>query len=146
MAANPIRIEPDGSKDLGPCDCCGDMTRRIWGYVYRDGSAEASYFVEWTTQKLSKHGAHFDLILGLWGDGTSSRDRFAVSVAFRRGAKGPEFMVIDAPGRAIAKSPLVGKALTRAEVVGTPVARRAFEIIDQIGIQDPRLAEWSTSA
>ncbi|MCC6738705.1 MAG: hypothetical protein IT452_06640 [Planctomycetia bacterium] len=117
------------------------MTHRVWGLVHRGDCAEASYFVEWTVGKVPTHGAHFDLILGLWGDGTTSRDRFAVSVAFRRGPQGPEFMVIDAAGRAIAGSQLVGTAMSRAQVIGTPVAARVFEVLDQIWLQDERIVE-----
>lgn len=141
MTLSQVRVETTGATDIGPCECCGDTTHRVWGLVYRDDNAEASYFVEWTRGQVSTHGAHFDLILGLWGDGTTSRDRFAVSVAFRRGPRGPEFMVVDAAERAIASSPLVGTAMARAQVIGTPIAARVFEVLDQIWLQDRRIAE-----
>ena len=41
-------IEIGGSKDFGPCDCCGNASRTVWGYISRGGDAEAVYFVQWT--------------------------------------------------------------------------------------------------
>ena len=56
-------------------------------------------------------------------------------------------MVIDAETRPVADKSLVGKALRRDEVIGTPIAENAFAIVDAILAQDKRVAElpggWS---
>jgi len=62
-----LSIEPAESRDFGPCPCCGDMSRSVWGYVYSGDAAYAAYFVHWTLGQVSKHGAHIDLIVGRWG-------------------------------------------------------------------------------
>jgi hypothetical protein len=139
-------IELAGSKEMGPCECCGTDTRRVWGYVHRGMEPEAAYFVEWTLGKVDGHGAHFDLIVGQWGDGTGPSDKVAVSLEFRRTERGPEFMVIDAGSRRIAENELAGRALSRAEVIGTPLAQDVFGIVDAIWLRDGRISEVTGAA
>jgi len=136
-----ISLEPTGSRDCERCECCGERSRTVWGLAWRDGAALASYFVHWTLGKVGEHGAHFDLILGLWGDHTTRADRYAVSLEFRRTSKGPAFMVIDAPNRPVAQSDLVGRALRRDEIVDTTFATDAFALVDAIWLQDRRIGE-----
>lgn len=46
--------------------------------------------------------------------------------------------MIDAAPRKFAKNPLVGAALGRDEVVGTPLADSVFGIFDAVLLQDAR--------
>lgn len=137
-------LEIDGSKDFGNCGCCGNTSRTVWGYVSRGDVGEAAYFVQWTVGAVDQHGASFDLIVGKWG-GAPASERCGVSVAFRRMPTGPGFMIIDAETRPIAQNENVGTCLRRDEVVGTPLAKQVFDILDTICIQDPRIAELLTS-
>jgi hypothetical protein len=137
----PLRIEPTGAKDFGPCECCHRDTRRVWGYVHGVGRIEAAYFVEWTLGGVREHGAHFDLIVGRWGEGAERAERVAVALELRVLDSGPAFMVIDAARRAFSRSDLVGRALSREEVVGTPLARHVFDIVDAVWLQDRRVVE-----
>lgn len=134
-------IEIGGSNDSRPSDCCGNASRTVWGYISSGGDAEAVYFVQWTMGAVDLHGANFDLIVGTWGEGATASDRQAVSLAFRRMPSGPSFMVIDSDGRPVRYNANVGTCLRRDDVVGTPVAKQAFEIVDAIWLQDERIAE-----
>jgi hypothetical protein len=110
-------INPDDQRTFGPCECCGNMTRRVWGYVNQGEATIATYFVEWTPGHVEK-SANFDLILGKWGPDADPKDRKAVAVVFRQLETGPAFMVLNAAGRPIAVSPLVCEALNRQRVIG----------------------------
>ena len=139
---NDLRLEifPDNQKTFGPCDCCGEMTSRVWGYVYQGNDALAAYYVEWTPGHDGKQ-ANFDLIIGIWGEDTSASDRQAIAVEFRKLDTGPAFRVIDTKYRAVSKSALVGMALDRESVIGTPFATQSFAICDLIYLEDPRISE-----
>jgi predicted outer membrane lipoprotein len=141
-----LRIEVSGSQDVGLCECCGAASRTVWGYVYRGDDAEAAYFVQWTLGQVLRHGANFDLIVGKWGEGADRNDRGAVSLEFRRADSGPAFMIIDSIHRPVGSSDLAGRSLARSEVMGTPLATAAFEIVDAIWLQDERIAEIVNSA
>ena len=136
-----ITIEPAGSSDFERCECCGDSSRTVWGFVHRDGEAHAVYYVHWTLGKVAERGAHFDLILGRWGDAATRSERYAVSLEFRHTEGRPGFMVIDATERASKHQALVARGLRRNEVLGTEVAARAFEVIDAVWLGDERIAE-----
>ena len=136
-----LSIEANDSNDFGPCECCGAMSRTVSGFVHCGDEAQAAYLVQWTLGQVERHGANFDLIIGKWGDAADSKDRCAVSLELRRTSTGPAFMVIDSGNRPAASSDLVGKALAREEVIGTPFAEQAFELVDVIWLQDARIAE-----
>jgi hypothetical protein len=134
-------LEPAGSSDFGPCPCCGNNSRRVWGHVYSGKAAVAAYFVHWTLTRVRDHGANFDLIIGKWGKGATARDRVLVALAYRLQDDGPSFMVIDAADRPAATSDLVSRALTREEVIGKPIAKDAFDMVDVILARDERVGE-----
>jgi hypothetical protein len=141
MPSQTITLEPAGANDAGPCDCCGTMTRTVWGYLYDAGAPLAAYYVHWTPGRID-HGAQFDLVMGKWGDQASPKDRSVVSVAFRRAPTGPQFMVTDAAGRpAATPGVLADTALRRDQVIGTPLAPAVFAMLDTIWLHDPRIAE-----
>jgi hypothetical protein len=126
--------------EFGPCPDCGQQTKRVWGYVYRDDAAVAAYFVEWTPSHV-QGDAVFDLIIGAWGEGAGPEQRKAVSVAYRVLQTGPSFMVQDANARKIGSSSLISEALDRDSVIGRPIAEEVFAICDAVYVGDPRIAE-----
>jgi hypothetical protein len=136
-----ITIEPTGTNDTGVCDCCGNSSRCVWGWARADKRCLAAYFIHWTPGHVPDQGAHIDLILGEWGEAATSERRIALTIAYRLSDTGPSMMVIDADGRDISQSSLVGKALRRYEVIGTPLAQEAFAIVDAVLAQDRRIAE-----
>ena len=142
MPPPPITVETDGGHDSGPCECCGNMSRIVWGWLGEGDVTIAAYSVHWTLGRVDDHGANFDLIVGKWGDDSRPEDRFVVAVALRWMPGGPQFMVIDADGRpaALAKD-VAATAKRRDEVIGTPLAPRVFAMLDAIWLGDSRIGE-----
>ncbi|MEM6477289.1 MAG: hypothetical protein AAF687_14120 [Pseudomonadota bacterium] len=133
-------VEPTNESG-GHCDCCGNQTRTVWGFVHKGDETVASYVVQWTVGKsIEDHPANFDIILGGWGEGSRNHDRRAISMIHFENADGPQVSVIDAADRPIGASELIGSALKRSEVIGTPLAQQAFAIFDAVIVQDKRLA------
>jgi hypothetical protein len=139
-------IEPTGQKDAGPCKCCGNISRCVWGFVHGSEGAVAAYFVHWTVGRVSDHWPNFDLIIGRWGEGATAEDRCMVALEYRMLDNGPAFKIIDPEDRPSATSELVGRALPRAEVVGKPIAAKAFAIVDAVLAQEDRIAELLVKA
>jgi hypothetical protein len=139
IAPLTLRINPEDQKSFGPCECCGEMTSRVWGYVNRLDEGVAAYFVEWTPGHEDGQ-TNFDLIVGKWGEGAGPSSRRAISLEFRNLPTGPAFMVIDASSRPVSRSTLTSNALRREDVIGTSVASDVFAICDVIFVDDPRLA------
>jgi len=139
-----LRVEPGSSND-GFCACCGDTTRTVNGFISTPEAPIAAYFVSWTLGAVASHGAAFDFIIGSWGEGTSSEDRAAVSLELQIIDAQPQFMVRDAANRPAASSELVSRALSRAEVIDTPLATQVFNLVDAVWLHDVRLAELSAA-
>jgi len=135
-----LEFDSTNECELGPCPDCGQKTKRIWGYVYRDDAAMAAYFVEWTPSHAQRD-AMFDLTVGTWGEGAGPEQRKSVSLAYRVLQTGPSFMVQNANARKIGSSSLVSQALDRNDVIGQPIAEKVFAICDAIYIGDPRISE-----
>jgi hypothetical protein len=134
-----LEIFPSDHREFGPCECCGNMTHRVWGWIYSGESARAAYFVEWTPHTPVIE-ANFDLIIGRWGDDTSANDQVSVALEFRKLATGPAYRVIDAVNRSYAKNDLVGRALAREDVLQSSSRNEVFACCEVIYEEDPRLA------
>ena len=140
-----LQVEQTGNKEFGPCSCCGNMSRTIWGFVHSHNSTLAAYFVQWTLNN-PQHGANFDLIVGAWGKGTDAQDRKAVSLEYRVIEHRGEFMVIDASARPVADPSMAKETLRRDQIIGRPLAQEIFAIVDAIIVKDERIREiqsWS---
>jgi len=135
-----LQVEPTDSKDFGPCSCCGNMSRTVWGFVHTPDATIAAYFVQWTLNQPD-HGADFDLIIGEWGEKSGLESRQAVSLEYRIFDGQGSFMVIDASARDVGSSELVSEVLSREQVIGKPIADVAFAVVDAVFIKDKRLEE-----
>jgi hypothetical protein len=123
----------------GFCDCCGEASRSVWGLVHHGDATVAAYWMHWTVGHLDEPGANLDIVIGAWGETATPSHRQAVSLLYRQPEdQPPAFMVIDATDRPIAKSALVGGALRREDVIGTPLADHVFGLVDAICLQDSR--------
>lgn len=139
-----LEIEPTG-ESTGHCDCCGSTTKRVWGFVHRDGDTVGAYFIGWAEGRPD-HGASIELILGKWGEAATRQERYVVALDCRIIETSPQFMVVDAQGRLPSADDLAASALKRSEVIDTPLAPQVFALVDAIYGGDPRLEEvrnWS---
>jgi hypothetical protein len=73
-----------------------------------------------------------------------SGDDLVESVAYRNEDGQGELSIIDATGRSFATRESLGKALRRAEVAGTPLAREAFDLASCILRSLPLTSEMET--
>ena len=132
-----LRVEPNGESG-GHCDCCGNETRTIWGYVHSGEQVIASYFLQWTRHN-PKHFPNLDFLIGTWGDETIN-DRKLVSWLYNPISQ--SFMAIDSSTRPAASSSLCAHALSRDEVISNgALMASATQLIDAVWLGDPRALE-----
>ena len=140
MNTLPQPVATPWKASLGTCTCCGRTSKTVWGGLSTEQAAVATYFIQWTVGSR-EHDVNVDLIVGAWGEGTEAQDRVLVSVLYRPSPDGGSFMVIDGDERFAGKRELCGRAIRRAEVVGTPFAQEVFSLLDGLWLTDPRIAE-----
>lgn len=134
-----LTVTPVG-QSIGACKCCGKPTKTLWGYIDIHEQTMAAYYVHWTIGSAHPT-SNFDLIVGPCDDDADPKRRQLVSLLFQPSTSGGSFNIIDSESRPANDPELCGRALTRAEVVGTPLAKEVSELIDAIWLQDPRISE-----
>lgn len=140
MTESPKITAAPWSESAGTCDCCGQSSKTIWGELFVPERTVAVYFVQWTIRSLI-HRPNIDLIIGAWGEKSDPKERVLVSLQFQPSSSGGTFMVIDSNNRPSNIKTLCGKTLSRAEVIGTPLASEVFSLVDAIWLTEPRIAE-----
>ena len=140
MADTPHIVATPWNEFGGICDCCERTSKTIWGDLGTDQTALAVYYVSWTVA-APEHHPKIDLIVGAWGDGTDPENRILVSLLFRPAADGGSFMVVDANDRLTSYRSVCGRAMRRAEVVGTPLGEEIITLVDALWASDPRISE-----
>lgn len=83
----------------------------------------------------------FDIVLGPRGQGTSVSDQVLVSLAYKPRYGSGSFMVISGKGRPADDRTLCGRALDRAEVIGTFLANEVFSLVDALWLTEPQMNE-----
>ena len=140
-----MRIVPLRESSHGPCPCCGDTARTVWGEVRVRGGMRAIYYVRWSPEHLDEHAVWL-LYIGPWGRATAAPDRVAVALHCRSHRGRPAYAVVDALHTPWGESAgRLGQPLRRAEVIGQPVAQEAFAIVGQVLSQDARVARLMRS-
>jgi len=122
------------------CDCCGSVTRRVWGYIEDEAATVAAYFVTWTVGKPD-HNASVDLIVGKWGESAGRDDRCGVSLEFSASGNPPGLRVSEEVEPSISNSELVGSVLGRDAIIGSEAATIVFAMADAVFVNDPRIDE-----
>lgn len=128
------------NESLGSCDCCGNQSKTIWGDLSDSSGTKAVYFVQWTADQ-PRHLPNFDLVLGPSGSGATPSDRVLVSLLYQPRPGGGSFMVVSGHGRRADDRGLCARALERAEVLGSPLAKEVFSLVDSLWLTEPRIEE-----
>lgn len=132
-----------GNDDEAACDCCGHTTRALSGFVH-DHDAQctvAAYAVRWTQNHLATQGASLTVIVGAWGDASSPADRQIVTLKYGFTDDGAvAFTVLDGTPTELTERE-VGRTMLRADVIGTPLAKQTFDVLDTVWLTDTRLTE-----
>lgn len=128
------------SESTGHCDCCGNQSKAICGDLADSSGTKALYFVQWTVDDPG-HLPNFDIVLGPWGEGTKPNDRMLVSLLYQPRLGGGSFMVTSGKGRRADDRSVCGRALERTDVIGTPLAKEVFALLDSLWLTEPRIEE-----
>jgi hypothetical protein len=138
-SGHTLEVEPEDTSHSVKCECCDHTTHTIFGFVHYDtGATVSAYCVKWTVDN-PEHPPWFLLSIGPWGDGTSGNDRVTVASILRFHESKPNFTVVNAEELEWRDESLVGFHLSREQVMGSPVAKTAFALIDEIVAHDPRV-------
>jgi len=124
-------IEHDSEHEQD-CSCCGNTSHTIFGYVHADESTLAAFCVKWTDGHELDNPPWFLLSMGAWGDGSTGEERVTAGCILIQTDEGPRFSVVDSSSVEWRSPDLVGRHLTRDQVMGGELAAHFFNLLDQI--------------
>jgi hypothetical protein len=121
----------------GVCPCCECETACTRGTVENDGTRLAVYLIKWTVGDPS-HGMAWLVSLP---DPASGRE---VSVSLGYSFEYNSFMVRHVGDYSWDADDTTGfgELLDRDQVIGTPLAARVFEMVDDIWLSDPYVQDF----
>jgi hypothetical protein len=140
VVSGPITVEP-GERSDTPCACCGDHSHTVWGELLGgDGATLAVYYAGWIENPADHPELWLTLSLGPWGGGASGGDRATVPIVAFRDGDAWSFGAHD-HGRLPDDETLLGRRLTREEVLAHPRIGEIWALADALWLGDPRIAE-----
>jgi len=116
------------SQATGNCKCCGSGTRSSTGTAVLAGGDEALYIARWTDGEPD-HGIAFIIVPGELGAFISVLYSFEDDAFTVVGEEGYDWRLSDDGMR----------ILDRNDVIGTPLAKEVFAILDEIWLHDQDL-------
>jgi len=140
-----LKIEEDG-RSTGTCECCGNQTISVSGFISDQNQSLAAYFVAYTNGQ-PEHGAEFTFVVGNWSEGAMAHDRFVI-VLHHFPERG--FMIdSDIAEKKANLRELASNFLSRDDIFGSEFAEPLFKMVDAAYMKDTRLDEirnWKADA
>src|SRR6478672_4116480 len=110
-----IEIELGQSKHA-VCDCCGKGTTSLTRFVYKDGDADAIYYLAFA-ENHPERGADGVVSLGEWGVEGVAESRVAFGVKLWQSETENNVSITDAGDSAWRESRIIGRKLSRDEAL-----------------------------
>jgi hypothetical protein len=133
-----ITIELGEERELSHCECCGNVTRSVHGFLYKDNDAYAVYFASWTDNHKERV-VTIAIGLGEWGDNATEEDRFSVGLNAWSVAEQKNFAVIEPSDSPWGATKFIGRMMSRDSVLASPEKEEFFHVAEHIVNDDPRI-------
>jgi hypothetical protein len=138
--ASPLSFDGEPQRRLVRCQHCDEEHDGTTGYVMRDGSAYAIYFLDWYPHDDE---AWLDVILGSFfveDAEDAGRVTFGCRIGEIEGQDGPGCSLV--PGAEVrADLPVFGTKLSRDEALAHPRQPEFWVVTDWLILNDPLLHE-----
>ena len=133
-----LSFDGESRQTTRTCPDCGQAHESVTGFVLRDDSAYAVYYVDWYPHTDE---AFVDVILGSWG-GPEYDDNvtFGCRLGEIEGHAGPQASLVTG-GALRGDQPIMGKKLERDEALSHPMIGEFWDLIDWLILNDSLLHE-----
>jgi hypothetical protein len=140
-----ISIEPGKAKEPTYCECCGNKTLTVHGFVYNNNNAYAVYLACWTVGHPER-GVAMAIGLGEWGEGASPDQRRSVGLECRTTDNQIQFAVIDPEQSPWGRTEFLGRMLPRDTALKDAEIKEFFHIAEHVVQEDPRVSSFINEA
>ena len=139
MAIITIEMGPD--KPPFKCECCGEKSQTVHGFVYSNDNAHAVYYAGWS-EGHPDQGVCMAISVGEWGDGADPANRRCVTMDCRIRDDQFQFSVFDADQSSWSDVAHLGEKLSRNAALSDPQIGVYFHIAEHIISDDIRVVEY----
>lgn len=136
-----LHVELGDADRPSRCECCGQVTRTVHGFVYRGDDAYAVYYAGWSEGHADR-GVTMAIAVGEWGDDSAVSDRTSIGLRARSTASQIEFAVLDPDESPWGHTDLLGAMVPRAVALKHRVLKVIFEIAERVVRDDSRVAAF----
>lgn len=113
----------------------------MWGWVSKSNSAHAVYFANLMTGH-EETSARLTISIGGWGESDGLADRKWVFIEARPIPGSYEMMVREPEESLYCEKSILGKGMTRSEVLDGQLAEEFFAVADYIAFNDPAVKSY----
>ena len=113
----------------------------VWGWVSKNNSAHAVYFANLMTGHEDV-SARLTISIGGWGEEDGLAKRKWVFIEARPVPSSYEMMVREPEESLYNGKPILGKPMTRSEVLSGLLAQEYFDVADHIAFNDPAVKSY----
>jgi hypothetical protein len=123
------------------CPHCGEDSMTVWGWVSKDNAAHAAYFANLMTGH-QETSARLTISIGGWGEEDNLAKRNWVFFEARPMGGNYEMMVREPEESLYSGRRILGKPLTRSEVLASPLVQEFFAVADHVAHNDPAVKSY----
>ncbi len=137
LIADNYTIEFMGKNDSNPCECCGEITTRIWGRAFLENSEVALYYVCWIKNEYEQKGATYNIIYRNYDK--ESRQDAMIALSCEKNNEGSVFTILDAQKNNLINTAQKLIKLDCDEILGMPFEEKLWALVDAIFLNDNRI-------
>ena len=135
------RIELNKEIKSFKCSHCGEQSKTVWGWVFKDDQVHAAYFVNLMTGHHDA-SARFTISVGGWGEEDELAERRWIFIEARATSISYEMMVREPEESLYRGKRVLGTPLTRSEALASPLIQEYFAMADHIAFNDPAVKSY----
>ncbi|HEU4320011.1 MAG TPA: hypothetical protein VFS66_08010 [Acidimicrobiia bacterium] len=133
-----LSFDGDSRQTTRHCPDCGQSHESVTGFVLKEDSAYAVYYVDWYPHS---NEAYVDAILGSWdGPGYDDNVTFGCRLGEVEGYAGPQASLVTG-GAQRGDKPIMGTKLERDDALRHPLVAEFWELVDWLIVNDSLLHE-----
>jgi hypothetical protein len=136
-----ISLEVGENENQSQCHCCGRAGSTGHGFIYRDGSAYAIYYVAWSSAHPDR-GVSFAVAIGEWDEGTTAMDRTCAGIEAYEGQAKIFFRFIGPDASPWANTELLGPILDRQAALKHPLKSEFLRLCEMVVRNHPAVREF----
>lgn len=133
-----FKLELGDEQVVSACECCGQRSTTVHGFVYASGAPFAVYYAGWPIC-AQKPAIVLAIATGKWSDDSTAADRVSMGFSVKSTSSQITFSVLDPSETPWGETPLFGKMLPRINAIRHASWQCTIQVAEYVVTEDPRI-------